>query len=119
MVSLLYRKKIIQIKFLSNKYLINFLISSYFSGWGSGNKEWSLELLEDEESECLAVGDDFVAVATSKRNLRIFMICGTQREVIALPGPVVAMNGLGNHLVIAYHAGIGKKLSFAQKSNVQ
>ncbi|KYN15387.1 WD repeat and HMG-box DNA-binding protein 1 [Trachymyrmex cornetzi] len=75
--------------------------------WGSGNKEWSLDLPEGEESECLAVGDNFVAVATSKRNLRIFMIGGTQREILALPGPVVAMNGLGNHLVIAYHAGIG------------
>lgn len=76
-------------------------------GWGSGNKEWSLDLPEGEESECLAVGDNFVAVATSRRNLRIFMIGGTQREILAMPGPVVAMNGLGNHLVIAYHAGIG------------
>ncbi|XP_011876288.1 PREDICTED: WD repeat and HMG-box DNA-binding protein 1 [Vollenhovia emeryi] len=76
-------------------------------GWGSGNKEWILDLPEGEESECLAAGDNFVAVATSRRNLRIFMIGGTQREVLALPGPIVAMNGLGNHLVIAYHAGIG------------
>ncbi|KAL0104850.1 hypothetical protein PUN28_016473 [Cardiocondyla obscurior] len=76
-------------------------------GWGSGNKEWFLDLPEEEESECLAAGDNFVAVATSRRNLRIFMIGGTQREILALPGPVIAMNGLGNHLVIAYHAGIG------------
>ncbi|XP_071642540.1 WD repeat and HMG-box DNA-binding protein 1-like [Temnothorax longispinosus] len=76
-------------------------------GWGSGNKEWILDLPEGEESDCLAAGDNFVAVATSRRNLRIFMIGGTQREILALPGPVVAMNGLGNHLVIAYHAGIG------------
>jgi len=82
------------------------------SGWGSGNKEWSLNLPEGEESECLAAGDNFVAVATSRRNLRIFMIGGTQREILALPGPVVAMNGLGNHLVIAYHAGIGKKIVY-------
>ncbi|RLU23684.1 hypothetical protein DMN91_003890 [Ooceraea biroi] len=75
-------------------------------GWGSGNKEWSLDLPEGEESECLAVGDNFVAVATSRRNLRIFMIGGTQREILALPGPVIAMNSLGSHLVIAYHAGI-------------
>jgi len=68
-----------------------------------------LDLPEGEESECLTVGDNFIAVATSKRNLRIFMIGGTQREILAVPGPVVAMNGLGNHLLIAYHAGIGKK----------
>ncbi|XP_070155887.1 WD repeat and HMG-box DNA-binding protein 1 isoform X2 [Polyergus mexicanus] len=76
-------------------------------GWGSGNKEWSLDLPEGEESECLAAGDNFVAIATSRRNLRIFMIGGTQREILALPGPVVAMNGLGNRLLVAYHAGIG------------
>ncbi|XP_011171190.1 WD repeat and HMG-box DNA-binding protein 1 [Solenopsis invicta] len=76
-------------------------------GWGSGNKEWILDLPEGEESECLAAGDNFIAVATSRRNLRLFMIGGTQREILALPGPIVTMNGLGNHLVIAYHAGIG------------
>ncbi|KAL6444509.1 hypothetical protein ACFW04_001974 [Cataglyphis niger] len=76
-------------------------------GWGSGNKEWFLDLPEGEESECLAAGDNFVAVATSRRNLRIFMIGGTQREILALPGPIVAMNSLGNRLLVAYHAGIG------------
>ena len=35
------------------------------------------------------------------------MIGGTQREIIALPGPPVAMNAYGNHLVVAYHTGIG------------
>jgi len=85
-------------------------VSLCILGWGSGNKEWSLDLPEGEESECLAAGDNFVAVATSRRNLRIFMIGGTQREILALPGPVVTMNGLGNRLLVAYHAGIGKLL---------
>ena len=60
----------------------------------------------------MAAGDNFVAVATSRRNLRIFMIGGTQREILALPGPIVTMNGLGNHLVIACHAGIGEKFFY-------
>ncbi|XP_014482710.1 PREDICTED: WD repeat and HMG-box DNA-binding protein 1 [Dinoponera quadriceps] len=76
-------------------------------GWGTGNKEWSVDMPEDEQVKCIAVGDNFVAVATSKRNLRIFMIGGTQREVLGLPGHVVAMNGLRNHLLIAYHAAVG------------
>ncbi|XP_011639181.1 WD repeat and HMG-box DNA-binding protein 1 isoform X2 [Pogonomyrmex barbatus] len=88
-------------------------------GWGSGNKEWSLDLPEGEETECLAVGDNFIAVATSKRNLRIFMIGGTQREILALPGPVIAMNGLGNHLVIAYHAGIASDLMWLGLSDAR
>lgn len=35
------------------------------------------------------------------------MVGGIQREVIALPGSPVAMNGYGSHLVVAYHAGVG------------
>ncbi|KZC07659.1 PREDICTED: WD repeat and HMG-box DNA-binding protein 1 [Dufourea novaeangliae] len=83
------------------------LVVIVLQGWGSGNKEWSVDLPEDEEGQCVAAGDTFVALATSKRNLRIFTVGGTQREIISLPGPVVAMNGLRNTVVIAYHSGIG------------
>lgn len=76
-------------------------------GWGSGNKEWSIDLPENEEGHCIAAGDNFVALSTSRRNLRIFTVGGTQREIIALPGSVIAMNGLRNALIIAYHNGIG------------
>ncbi|XP_012148705.2 WD repeat and HMG-box DNA-binding protein 1 [Megachile rotundata] len=83
------------------------LVVIALQGWGSGNKEWSTDLPEDEEGQCIAAGDNFVALSTSRRYLRIFTVGGTQREMIGLPGPVVAMNGLKNNLVIAYHSGIG------------
>ncbi|XP_076761304.1 WD repeat and HMG-box DNA-binding protein 1 isoform X2 [Xylocopa sonorina] len=83
------------------------LVVIALQGWGSGNKEWSLDLSEDEEGHCIAAGDNFVALSTSKRHLRIFTVGGTQREIVAVPGPVVAMNGFKNDLVLAYHTGIG------------
>ncbi|KAK2582311.1 hypothetical protein KPH14_004650 [Odynerus spinipes] len=83
------------------------LVVVVLQGWGSGNKEWSIDLPEGEDGQCVAAGDNFIAVATSRRYLRIFMIGGTQREVIALPGPVVSMNAMRNHLVVAYHDGLG------------
>ncbi|XP_060817522.1 WD repeat and HMG-box DNA-binding protein 1 [Bombus pascuorum] len=83
------------------------LVVIALQGWGSGNKEWSLDLPEDEEGHCVAAGDNFVALATSRRHLRIFTVGGTQREIVALPGSVVAMNGLKNNLVLAYHTGTG------------
>lgn len=83
------------------------LVVIMLQGWGSGNKEWSLDLPEDEEGHCVAAGDNFVALATSRRHLRIFTPGGTQREVISLPGPVVTMNGHKNDLLVAYHSGIG------------
>ncbi|XP_008217215.1 WD repeat and HMG-box DNA-binding protein 1 [Nasonia vitripennis] len=76
-------------------------------GWGSGNKEWSMDLPDGEEALAIAAGNNFVAVATSARTLRIFMPGGSQREVLALPGSIVAMNGYGNNLAVAYHSSIG------------
>lgn len=66
-----------------------------------------MDLPENEEVKAVAVGNNFVAVATSARNLRIFMPGGSQREVVSLPGPVVAMNGYGNNLAVTYHTIIG------------
>lgn len=66
-----------------------------------------MDLPDGEEALAIAAGNNFVAVATSARTLRIFMPGGSQREVVALPGPVVAMNGYGNNLAVAYHSSIG------------
>jgi chromosome transmission fidelity protein 4 len=71
-----------------------------------------MNLPDFEEALAVAAGNNFVAVATSARTLRIFMVGGTQREVIALPGPVVAMNGYGNNLAVTYHSSIGKFNNF-------
>ena len=88
-------------------------------GWGSGNKEWSVDLPDNEEAQAVAAGSNFVAVATSARTLRIFMTGGTQREVIGLPGPVVAMNGHGNNLAVTYHSGIGMFKHFLNYNKIQ
>ena len=66
---------------------------------------------DNEEALAVAAGSNFVAVATSARTLRLFMPGGIQREVLALPGPVVAMNGLGNNLAITYHSSLGMFVS--------
>ncbi|XP_034948517.1 WD repeat and HMG-box DNA-binding protein 1-like [Chelonus insularis] len=83
------------------------LVVIALQGWGPGNKEWTIDFPEGEESECIAAGDNFVALATSRRNLRLFMVSGIQREIIAIPGSVVAMNALKNCLIVAYHTGVG------------
>ncbi|KAK0078713.1 hypothetical protein PV325_002159 [Microctonus aethiopoides] len=83
------------------------LVVIALQGWGNGNKEWSIELPEDEQSQCIAAGNNFIALGTSRRNIRLFMIGGVQREIIAVPGPIVSMNALDSHLIVAYHTGIG------------
>ena len=52
--------------------------------------------------QCVAVGDNWVAAATNKRCLRLFTSSGTQREVLSLPGTVVAMSGGIEKLAIIY-----------------
>lgn len=53
----------------------------------------------------LAITADWIAVATSLRFLRLFTLSGGQREILSIPGPIVAINGLRNRLVVVHHCG--------------
>ena len=53
--------------------------------------------------QAIALGGTWAAVATDKRHLRIFTIGGAQRQVLTLPGPVVAMSGYSSQLLVALH----------------
>ncbi len=44
-----------------------------------------------------------VAAATDRRNLRLFSSGGMQKEVLSLPGPVVALSGYENKLMVTVH----------------
>ena len=44
-----------------------------------------------------------MAVATDRRNLRIYSVGGMQREVLTLPGPVVALSGFKDKLMASVH----------------
>lgn len=69
----------------------------------AGSKEWSTAMPECEEIQAVAAGDNFVAVATDARIIRFFTTMGTQREVVAVAGPVVALSASENNLAVAYH----------------
>ena len=44
-----------------------------------------------------------LAAATDRRNLRFFSCGGMQRQVLSLPGPVVALAGHGKEIAVAVH----------------
>lgn len=69
----------------------------------AGSREWSTTMPECEEIQAIAAGETFVAAATDAGVIRFFTTMGTQREVIAVPGTVVAMSASGNKLAVAYH----------------
>ena len=47
-----------------------------------------------------------MAAATDRRNLRIFTVGGMQREVFALPGPVVALSAFNEKVMTSVHLGM-------------
>lgn len=70
----------------------------------SGSKEWSSELPNCEEVLAIGASDKLVAIATDSKNLRIFSVMGTLREVISIPGPVVSVTGFDDKLMVVYHS---------------
>lgn len=69
----------------------------------SGSKEWSVTLPDIEEISAVAASETFVAISTDMNYLRFFTVMGTQREILSLPGPVVAMSGYDDKILVAYH----------------
>ncbi|EDV98142.1 GH22947 [Drosophila grimshawi] len=70
----------------------------------AGNKEWSLSLPDCESVEALVATSQLIAVATSNHFLRLFSVMGTQREVLSIPGPVLALAGHEHSLLCVYHS---------------
>ncbi|CAG4978098.1 unnamed protein product [Parnassius apollo] len=67
------------------------------------SKEWSVSMPDTEEILCVVATSGIVACATNARLLRLFTPMGTQRQVISLPGPAVALSGFNTTVIAAYH----------------
>lgn len=70
----------------------------------SGNKEWSVTFPDCESTEALVATNKLVGVVTSMQFLRLFTVMGTQREIISIPGPVLAVAGHEDRIMILYHS---------------
>ncbi|OAE24831.1 hypothetical protein AXG93_4242s1030 [Marchantia polymorpha subsp. ruderalis] len=79
------------------------LIYRPFASWAS-NSEWSMRFTPAEEVKAVAVGDGWVAAATSLDYLRIYTESGRQKHLFSLTGPVVAMTSYQQHLAVVTHA---------------
>ncbi|XP_050091209.1 WD repeat and HMG-box DNA-binding protein 1 [Anopheles aquasalis] len=69
-----------------------------------GKREWSYTMPGFEEVVAVTASDKIVVVATDSRLLRVFTARGTQREVVSVPGPIVALAAYGDHFLVAYHS---------------
>ncbi|XP_048489495.1 WD repeat and HMG-box DNA-binding protein 1 [Plutella xylostella] len=68
------------------------------------SKEWSVSLPRAEEARCVAAAAGLLACATDARLLRLYTPRGTQRQVISLAGPVVALAGFNTTILAVYHS---------------
>ncbi|XP_077180147.1 WD repeat and HMG-box DNA-binding protein 1 [Paroedura picta] len=78
----------------------------HFNSWDS-NKEWTVDMLQDEDVEAICLGQGWAACATSTLLIRVFTVGGVQKEIFSLPGPVVSMAGHGEQLMVVFHRGTG------------
>nr|XP_040227095.2 WD repeat and HMG-box DNA-binding protein 1 [Anopheles coluzzii] len=69
-----------------------------------GKREWTYTMPGCEEIIAVTASDKIVVVATDSRLLRVYTARGTQREVIAVAGPIVALAAYGDHFLVAYHS---------------
>ena len=71
----------------------------------AGSGEWTVALGGGELPVALAVGGSFLALATSRRLLRVFSPMGAQLALLSLDGPPVALAAHGGLLACAWQAG--------------
>lgn len=77
----------------------------HFGSWDSC-KEWSIQMPDSEDIQAVTIGEDWIAVATYARNVRLFTIAGVQKEMFSIPGPVVCITAHTNQLMVVYHKGL-------------
>ncbi|XP_076066619.1 chromosome transmission fidelity 4 isoform X2 [Oratosquilla oratoria] len=82
------------------------LVVHHFAAW-DGSQEWTCDMPDEEEICGVCLGNGWVAVGTDKRNLRIYTTAGFQRDMLAIPGPVVCLAGFENLLMVVFHNGLG------------
>lgn len=66
--------------------------------------EWSIQMPKGEQIKAVCLGERFVAVATSHRNLRFYSLNGTQHQLISVPGPIQCLVASNRTLVAIYHS---------------
>ena len=57
--------------------------------------------------QCASAGDGWVAVASDRRLLRLFMVGGLQLDVLSIPGPIFTLVGRGSSFSVVYHSAVG------------
>lgn len=72
-----------------------------FRSWAQ-KPNWEQDLLFEEQPICIATGDNFCAVVTSKNLMRLFTTSGWMLHIIQVPPKIICLTARGNFLAFLY-----------------
>ncbi|CAF1387099.1 unnamed protein product [Adineta steineri] len=75
-----------------------------YQSLNSDMREWTMNIENNDKVELVSLGEDFLAVATSQRFVRVMNLSGTQQQSICLQGPIVSMSIYQNQFWIIHHS---------------
>lgn len=81
------------------------LLVIHISSWDSESKRWTTKLPPKESALDVLVSRELICVVTTKRNLRVFTLTGTQRHVISHPSPILTCACFGSQIAICSISG--------------
>ena len=91
------------------------LLCILYQSWDSNQREWTMEAEHSETIQLIRLTDDYVAMATSDRLIRLITLSGIQQRIIRLQGPIVSLSSYQNQLWFVYHSTQGE-LAFETKA---
>uniref|UniRef100_A0A0N5BPP0 Mcl1_mid domain-containing protein n=1 Tax=Strongyloides papillosus TaxID=174720 RepID=A0A0N5BPP0_STREA len=82
------------------------LFVKYFASWDSNSRDWEVEFKDSDESIVnVSLSDNYIAVATSYKFIRIYTLAGIQLNVFCYNGPLVTMIMNDDILVVVRYDG--------------
>lgn len=75
-----------------------------YQSWDSNMREWTINTENNEKIEMISLAEDYIAIGTSNRLIRLMTLSGIQQRIIRLQGPIVSMSAYQNQFWIIHHS---------------
>jgi chromosome transmission fidelity protein 4 len=80
------------------------LLCILYQSWDSNMREWTINTENNDKIEMISLADDFIAIGTSQRLIRLMSLSGIQQRIIRLQGPIISISAYQNQLWIIHHS---------------
>ena len=80
------------------------LLCLLYQSWDSNMREWTMNVENNEKIEMISLTEDFIAMGTSQRLIRLISLAGIQQRIIRLQAPILSMSAHQNQLWIIHYS---------------